>query len=144
MQTLIQILPKALATAHSNKATRQQASDWSPTFDAYEPSLKVAASLAAQFVRDMAEGASPRWLTYTGVPGCGKTMLARQVFEAARAHNPGETHTLWCTGTGFYDERRRRPRRVWLSATEFADRMRRGEYDLPEYLGADFLVVLDD
>lgn len=145
MKTLAQILPKALATAHSAVITPQQASDWHPVIDAYEPSLRAAASHAAQFVRDMAARTAPRWLTFTGVPGCGKTMLARQIFEAARAYNPGETQTLWCTGTGLYDESRRRPRRVWLSATEFADRMRSGkEYDLPEYLGADFLVILDD
>ncbi len=92
----------------------------------------------------MARTAEPYWLTFTGRQGTGKTMLARQIFAAARAHNPGDREGPWITGTGFYDPRDRRPNRVWLHAHQLADRMRGGEWDLPEYLRADFLVVLDD
>jgi DNA replication protein DnaC len=69
--------------------------------------------------------------------------LARQVFAESQRYNPGNA-PIWRTGNGFYDESCRRPRCVWLDAPAFADRLRKGEFDLPEYLAADFLVVVDD
>lgn len=128
----------------SPETTATLASDWRPDFDCYEASLARAAELAARFVRDMAAGAPQYWLTLTGEPGCGKTYLARQIFGEAKRHNPGNKSAFWFGGTGILDERNRRPGCVWLAATEFADRLRAKEYDLPEYLAADFLVVLDD
>jgi DNA replication protein DnaC len=128
---------------------------WRPALDAYEPSLVKAAEHAARFVADVRAGAllgaasrsiwpgNARWLTLIGVCGSGKTMLARQIFRAAEASNPGNM-PLWSLGTGVRHERDRRPRCVWLTATEFADRMLGGEWDLPEHLAADFLVAIDD
>jgi len=72
-------------------------------------------------------------------------MLARQIFEAAAAFNPGELQSVWVAGTGCRDTRDRRPRRVFIEATEFAERIRGGrEFDLPDYLRHDYLVVFDD
>lgn len=92
----------------------------------------------------MARGAQPYWLTLSGVHGTGKTMLARQIFAQAKRHNPGDKSSVWVNGTGIYDHSNRRPRCVWHHAHDFGDRMKAGEWDLPEYLRADFLVVLDD
>jgi DNA replication protein DnaC len=117
---------------------------WRPEFDAYEPSLARAADKAAKFVADMARGADPYWLTLSGIHGCGKTMLARQIFAQAKRHNPGDKSSLWINGTGVYDERNRRPRVVWYHAHDFSDAMKGGAWDLPEYLRADYCVVLDD
>lgn len=117
---------------------------WRPDIDAYEPSLKQAAARAEKFVADMARGAQPYWLTIAGPQGTGKTMLARQILAQARLHNPGDRSSIWVSGSGVHDERNRRPRCVWLHAHEFGDRMKAGEWDLPEYLQADYCVVLDD
>jgi DNA replication protein DnaC len=121
-------------------------SDWRPTLDEHHESLKRAANACARFVADMAKGATPYWLTLAGIHGSGKTMLASQVFQAGRQYNPGEykNNPIWVTGSGVHDPHQRRPNCVWLHSAKFADRMRGGEYDLPEYLRADYLVVMDD
>lgn len=126
---------------------------WRPALDEYERSLTVAADECARFLADARAQAKERpagtcrdgrWLTLGGVCGCGKTeRLALPTFKAASEFNPGAA-ALWVNGTGVYMERNRRPQCVWLTATAMADRMRRGEYDLPEYLGHDYLVAIDD
>lgn len=136
--------------------TPDTGSNWRPKVDAYEASLERATDAAARFVSEVSKGGLPGreafanetrvsgyWLTFLGACGCGKTMLARQIFEEASKYNPGKA-PLWITGTGTYRERDRRPRNVFLTATEFADLMKSGRYDLPEDLGLDFLVVIDD
>lgn len=112
--------------------------------DITHPSLQTAADACAKFIADMERGVTPYWLTLLGVPGVGKTMLARQTFLQSRKCNPGDRSAIWVTGTGVYDEHNRRPRCVWFDAPAFKDRMLGGEYDLPEYLRADYLVVIDD
>lgn len=136
-----------MAGALSNLATTRElktkASGWRPTVDAYCPAVKAAADACAKFIEEMETGGEPRWLTFLGNPGTGKTMLARQVLEQSRKSNPGEA-ALWLGGTGIYHEENRRPYCLWVDATRFAERMRKGEYDLPESYGADFCVALDD
>lgn len=103
-----------------------------------------AVGACRRFAADMETDRSPYWLTLCGLQGTGKTMLARQVFEFARQScNPGR-HALWVSGSGIHNESNRRPNCVWLESYRFGDRMRGGEYDLPEYLRADYLVVVDD
>lgn len=92
----------------------------------------------------MERNAAPYWLTFLGLPGVGKTMLARLTFEQARTCNPGDRTSLWVTGHGMYDHHNRRPRCVWYASPEFKDRMLGGEWDLPEYLRGDFIVAIDD
>lgn len=103
-----------------------------------------AADLAAKMIADMERGAPPYWLTFSGQPGTGKTMLAQQIHaragmlaDAATANHPPQY--------GTYDERRRRPGVRWLAATSFARLyLDDGQYDLPEYLGVEWLVSIDD
>lgn len=82
-------------------------------------------------------------MTLTGVCGCGKTKIARIAFDAAAECNPGNA-AVWLQPTAEYSDRHRRPQSVWMTATEFAQRLRDGEYDLPERLAVDYLVAIDD
>jgi hypothetical protein len=83
-----------------------------------------------------------RWLTFTGVAGCGKTMLMSQIFDEVKRLSPHNGPRV--TGGGFYQESSRRPRSVWMEESSFAEKMRGGEYDLPEYLAQDWIVAIDD
>jgi DNA replication protein DnaC len=125
-------------------------------FDAYEPSLKRALYEARAFVtacqrqKEERDTHRPdecvlgaRWLTLSGVCGCGKTTLARMAFNAASEFNPGNS-ALWVHSGDEYRERTRRPLNVWMHADTFAARLMGGEFDLPETLGQDYLVVIDD
>jgi len=118
---------------------------WAPTIDAYHPDIKTAAEQASFFISSMAAGLPPYWLTFSGIPGTGKTMLAKQIFEEAKKHNPGR-HSLWVPpgASGVLRDEDRRPYCIWLDAARFATRMREGEYNLPESYAPDFLLVFDD
>lgn len=97
----------------------------------------------------MDTGAEPYWLTLIGEFGCGKTMLAEQIFSAAEVINPGNpaNNPIWPpdwaeNGRHAYDAQR--PYCIFLNERRLVQRVGSGEYDLPEYLRADFLVVLDE
>lgn len=100
----------------------------------------------------MERGDAPYWLTFTGVNGCGKTMLAKQVFEEAKRLNPGNpaNNPVWPpdaierTKEGVNTYEASRPYCLWLKEGDLASRMRAGEYSLPEDLRSDYLVVLDE
>lgn len=94
----------------------------------------------------MERGLSPYWLTLCGLPGTGKTMLARQLYVEAARINPGNYRhaPVWVSGHGTHNPDNRRPKVVWLSPEPFKSRYIGGEYDLPECLRADFMVVFDD
>jgi DNA replication protein DnaC len=143
MQNIGQAVAAALKTSRTT-AESPTSSGWKPTLDAYHPDLVRAAEACAKFAADMEREAMPYWLTLSGPQGSGKTMLSRQLHEfAAKNCNPGR-HSLWVAGTGVYEESNRRPNCVWLEAYRMAERMRGGEFDLPEYLRPDYLVVVDD
>lgn len=120
--------------------TNEAGNRWEPSLDTYESSLRYAADTAAQFIADMAAFSRPYWLTFSGVNGCGKTMLCAQIVQAARPLNPGEK-SLWIPVD---KSKPRRPRCVWFDEKDFATRLRAGEYDLPDYLADDFLLVFDE
>lgn len=144
MQTIAQATLAALSSVATTAESSKSCSGWRPTLDEWHPSLVKAADACARMIADMERYVEPYWLTLTGLPGSGKTMLAGQTYQfAARNCNPGRV-SLWVTGHGIYDESQRRPNCVWLTAPIFKDRMMGGEYDLPEYLRSDYLVVIDD
>jgi DNA replication protein DnaC len=97
----------------------------------------------------MEAGEDPWWLTFSGVNGSGKTMLARQVFEQAKRINPGahENNPIWPPDwqtSGEHTYRMRRPYCLWFDERTFAGRLRGREYDLADELRDDFFVVLDE
>lgn len=113
-------------------------------FDAYEPTLEHAVQECRRFVAEM-EGGFPigRWLTLSGKAGCGKTMLARQVLQRSKQSNPGRSGP-WVRQEPSGPYRGPRPECVWIDATDFAQRLRDGEYDLPESYRYDWCVIFDD
>lgn len=96
-------------------------------------------------VADMEAGVAPYWLTLSGIPGVGKTFIARQIFDvaartivsAATANHPQQF--------GIYSEARRRPDCRWFDAAKFKRQyLDDKQYDLPEYLAVEWLVGFDD
>jgi len=100
----------------------------------------------------MRAGDPPRWLTLTGVNGCGKTMLMRQVFAQANAANPGNpaSNPIWPPdwdtrpADGVHVYRSSRPYCVWFDERGLAARMRDGDFNLPASLAGDYFVALDE
>lgn len=134
---------------------------WKPELEAYDPTLSDAAASVAEYaaaciakqeasargnpfevaLAGAINGTAPKWLTLAGVNGCGKTMLARQLFTYVARNYPHATGPR-IAGHGFLSSRR--PEVVWIDEVRFVQRCKSGEYDLPEYLGEDWLVVVDD
>jgi DNA replication protein DnaC len=132
-----------------------------PEIEAYEPSLAGASRLVAEFATNciasqeqhtpanpftaamhgLTHGHALKWLTLSGVNGCGKTLLARQLKNFVARNYPYASGPR-IAGHGFLSSRR--PEVVWIDEVNFVQRCKSGEYDLPEYLGEDWLVVVDD
>jgi DNA replication protein DnaC len=142
------VLAKLTTTPNTSRAL----TNWHPELDAYDLSLRAARDACAKFIASMESGSEPYWLTFTGVTGCGKTMLARQVFEESKRLNPGNpaNNPIWppdafdrmSEGTNTYESSR--PYCLWFKEGDLAARMRAGEYSLPEDLRGDYLVVMDE
>ncbi len=141
--------------------------EFKPAFDAYEPTLCEAIEACEMFAQALSTdqptikgrynateapiGAiladlvdirlAPYWLTLSGVNGCGKTFLANQLGQHAQRVSPYASAPYERDKT---DDNDRRPRVVWFDEVNFVKRCRDGEYDLPEYLGRDWLVIIDD
>ncbi len=77
----------------------------------------------ARFVRDIKEGAAPRWLTLLGTSGAGKTHLARRVTRWARTLGKPVHFCRW---------------------RAFGEEMLTGDYSRTEPLCRDWFVALDD
>lgn len=83
------------------------------------------------------------WLTLSGAYGCGKTRLADSVFRHLSKVDPFAAG-VWLAGTGEFREDARRPGCVFMHVNSFIDRTLSGDYRFPEYLGREWLVVVDD
>lgn len=100
----------------------------------------------------MERGDAPYWLTLTGVNGCGKTFLGRQIFDQAKRINPGNPSNspIWpptaleSWGEGVNTYTTARPYALWFDEGGLASRMRSGDYNLPRTLRDDFFVGLDE
>jgi DNA replication protein DnaC len=100
--------------------------------------MKLCEMLAAaeNIVRDMANGESPRWLSFLGRSGTGKTHLARAISryfkaEAAIYVDPVTRAHLSRRG-GFIGWRK------------VVDQLRNGEYGIMDIISNDWFVALDD
>lgn len=137
------------ASLNSLKTTAESPANdllaWAPTFDTHHASLAEALTKARALIAEMEAGQPGRWLTITGLQGVGKTFLARQMLERSKLSNPGR-HALWSPpgASGIRRDCDARPYCIWLDATRMAERMRAGEYDLPESFGTDWCLVVDD
>lgn len=83
------------------------------------------------------------WLTLSGPYGCGKTRLGESVFSHLRRVDPF-ANGPWVAGTEEFREDSRRPGCVFTHVNAFIDRTLGGDYRFPEYLGREWLVVVDD
>jgi DNA replication protein DnaC len=99
----------------------------------------------------MERGEEPYWLTLSGVNGCGKTMLMRQVFEEAKRVNPGNpaNNPIWppdwkqfTKGTNTYTASR--PYCLSLTEGDVARKMRGGQHDFIESIRGDYFIALDE
>lgn len=151
MHQIKDLIPGAIAKSTTTASPRPQ-SGWRPEFDAYEATLVEAADAAAEFVAAMERGGEPYWLTLTGVNGCGKSYLGRQIFEQAKRVNPGNpaNNPIWppaaleSWGRGVNTYTASRPYALWYDEGGMASRMRAGDYELPRGLRDDFFVALDE
>ena len=91
---------------------------------------------AKEYVREMGMGASPRWLSFLGWSGTGKTHLARGIsrfFKAnASVHIDPETGVRVSRRGGFIGWRK------------MVDQLRDGDYEIMHALCDDWFVALDD
>lgn len=114
----------------------------------WHPSIRSAVQTSRDFVNRGSQALSAgermagHWLTLSGVPGSGKTTLAGHVFDWFKRNNP---HMGPRTFSSIRADPPRRPTCVWMTESRFAERIKgHHEWDLPEYLGDDFIVCIDD
>lgn len=131
-------------------------------FETYEESLALAKRSVGLLLRDLAlqakavasmrernyacgpdAGFACHWLTLSGTQGCGKTSLAERFYKAAKKIDPFAAGA-WVTGQNEFREADRRPGMVWMHEKDFASRLKGGEFDLPERLEREWIVVIDD
>lgn len=104
-----------------------------------DPTLELMAHKAAEFCRDLYANHNPRWLSFLGRSGTGKTHLARRISRYFREHleghlAPGQDEEIsqWRMRGGFVKWR------------NLARDLRDGDMCLMRDLSEDWLVVLDD
>jgi hypothetical protein len=99
---------------------------------------------AQRFCDELMDGGKPRWITFVGASGCGKTYIARRICDFVRKHgeevyNRGRTddrvHTLWgyAQEAGFFNK--------WL---KLFDATRSGDYGPITRAGSDWFKCVDD
>lgn len=123
---------------------------WAPRLDLRgDESLRAAANACTDLVAAMERGDEPHWLTLTGVNGCGKTMLMKQVFEQAVRVNPGNPvlNPIW--PPNWETSKRKiyeggRPYCLWIDERRLSARLRGGEYRLIDSFRSDFFVAMDE
>ena len=118
-------------------ANTAAANKWDFGFQIFgEAKLSEMLDAAKEFIRDMAIGTTPRWLSFLGRSGTGKTHLARSVTRffkttAAIDIEPG-TGAHLIRGGGFIGWRK------------VVDHLRDGDYGIIDAVCNDWFVALDD
>jgi len=100
-----------------------------------EPGLIRAHSEAVRFYTDMAQSKQPRWLSFLGPCGAGKTHLAEAIWNAWKTNLRDYTGRFGCVDR--LDGR-------WIYWPQAVDRIRGGEYGLVPALERADMIVLDD
>jgi DNA replication protein DnaC len=118
-------------------ANTAAASKWDFGFQTFdEAKLSEMLEAATDFIRDMAIGTTPRWLSLLGRSGTGKTYLARSItrFFKAQAAIYNEP------GTGAHLSRRG----GFIGWRKVVDHLRDGDYGIVDAVCNDWFVALDD
>lgn len=97
--------------------------DWQPALDTFDPTVRKAAQFCARLVADFDDCLHPRWLTLSGLPGTGKTMLAKQVFAKLQ------------TMSSSY---------AFVKSRDFTDELYAGNYSIARMFERMQFVVFDD
>jgi DNA replication protein DnaC len=101
-----------------------------------EKKLCEMLTAAKDFVRDMATGAAPRWLSLLGLSGTGKTHLARSITRFYKANASAYIDPQ----TGAHLSRRG----GFIGWRKIVDHLRDGDYGIIDALCNDWFVALDD
>src|SRR5271165_5706890 len=101
-----------------------------------EKKLCEMLSAAKDYVREMGIGATPRWLSFLGWSGTGKTHLARGISRFFKAH--ASIHIDPETGA------RLGRRGGFIGWRKIVDRLRDGDYCVMDAVCNDWFVALDD
>lgn len=110
--------------AAATPASPTEPTQWQPAADTSEPTFAKAARNVALMVAAIRAGKRPgKWLTLSGLPGVGKTMLANQAFAEVR------------TFARSY---------AFVKARDFADELYAGNYTIPRMFERMEFVVFDD
>jgi DNA replication protein DnaC len=118
-------------------ANTAAASNWDFGFQTFdEAKLSEMLDGAKDFIRDMAIGTAPRWLSLLGRSGTGKTHLARSVTRFFKA----EAAIYIEPGTGAHLIRRG----GFIGWRKVVDHLRDGDYGIIDAVCNDWFVVLDD
>jgi DNA replication protein DnaC len=118
-------------------ANTAAASEWDFGFQTFgEAKLSEMLGAAKDFIRDMALGTAPRWLSFLGRSGTGKTHLARGITRFFKA----EAAIYIESGTGAHLIRRG----GFIGWRKVVDHLRDGDYGIIDAVCNDWFVALDD
>ena len=113
------------------------AGKWDFGFQTFgEAKLSEMLDAAKEFIRDMAIGTAPRWLSLLGRSGTGKTHLARSITHFFTA----EAAIYIEAGTGAHVSRRG----GFIGWRKVVDHLRDGDYGIMDAVCNDWFVALDD
>ena len=118
-------------------ASTAAASNWDFEFETFgEAKLSEMLGAAKDFIRDMAIATAPRWLSFLGRSGTGKTHLARSITRFFKA----EAAICIEPGTGAQLSRRGGS----IGWRKVVDHLRDGDYGIIHAVCNDWFVALDD
>jgi DNA replication protein DnaC len=118
-------------------ANTAAASEWDFEFQTFgEAKLSEMLGAAKDFIRDMAIGTAPRWLSFLGRSGAGKTHLARSITRFFKSEAAIYVEPV----TGAHLGRRG----GFIGWRKVIDRLRDGDYGIIDAVCNDWFVALDD
>ena len=142
MQHVRNLLEREIETLETRtnnviSASTAAASKWDFGFQTFgEAKLCEMLDAAKDFIRDMAIGTTPRWLSLLGRSGTGKTHLARGTTRFFKA----EMAIYIEPGTGAHLSRRG----GFIGWRKVVDHLRDGDYGIIDAICSDWFVALDD
>jgi DNA replication protein DnaC len=142
MQHIKHLLEREIETLETRtntviSASTKAASEFDFGFETFgEMKLCEMLNAAKDFIRDMAIGAAPRWVSLLGWSGTGKTHLARGISRFFKAN----ASVYIDPGTGAHLSRRG----GFIGWRKVVDHLRDGDYEIMHAVCEDWFVALDD